>query len=999
MGDKKVFLVFFMFIYFFGGLAFGEIKPVVQMGHGGPVNSITFSPDGRLLASGSSDKTIKLWEVSTGRLLKTLKGHVEDVNSVAFSPDGRLLAGGGDDSVIKLWEVSTGKLMYTFKGSWNGVLSIAFSPDGKYLASGSRDGILRIWRVSTGKLLYAVEEENEVTSVSFSPNGELLASGVNYTIKLRDVSTGRLLRTFTGHKHYTISISFSPDGKYLASGSQDDTIKLWDVSTGKLLYTLESGYTISISFSPDGKYLASAGVYTIRVWEVSTGKLVHKLEGHNAVRSISFSPDGRLLASGGSIIEFWDISKGKPIKKTFNYYTCDIRAVSFSPDGKFLASGSSDETIKLWEVPTGRLLKTLKGHEDGISSVSFSPDGKYLASGSWDNTIKLWEVPTGRLLKTLKGHEDRVTSVSFSPDGKYLASGSWDNTIKLWEVPTGRLLKTIEGNEGERFECIAFGPKGRLLAGEGKLWDVLTGRLVRTFEGGCSSFSPNGQFLASWGLDQIKLWKMSTGQQVRDFVGHEGGVLSVVFSPDGKLLASGGGDGTIRFWNMSNGKLLATLYVFPDASVIITPEGYFSGTGNYEKYVHFVDGLKIYTFSQFARRFYRPELVKLALQGKPLPSGETMETVVAKKPAPEVKILFPENGFTTADDRITLKVQIKDTGGGIGDIHVFVNGVLVNAVARGIKVVYGGAKSFTVALSEGENRIRVVAYNGDNTLRSHPAEIIVRCSYRFGAPRLFALVVGINEFENPDIALRFAIADARLFANTLKQVATPLFKEVTIKLLVNKEETTKDAIKKAFQEIEQKIKANDYFIFYVASHGETAILPNGDSEYYLLTSNVVFLDPQNLARSALSKDELVNLIGNVPAQNKIIVLDTCYAGEAGKALQVALAKGVTAYTRALSTKTAMELLKMASGASIFAASQKIEQALEGYHGHGLFTYVLSETLKGKADINGDGFVKLTELKSTVEQEVWQISKSHFKHPQVPYISVGSFDFPLGKLEK
>ena len=955
MGDKKVFLVFFMFIYFFGGLAFGEIKPVVQMGHGGLVNSITFSPDGRLLASGSSDKTIKLWEVSTGRLLKTLKGHVEDVNSVAFSPDGRLLAGGGDDSVIKLWEVSTGKLMYTFKGSWNGVLSIAFSPDGKYLASGSRDGILRIWRVSTGKLLYAVEEENWVTSVSFSPNGELLASGVNYTIKLRDVSTGRLLRTFTGHKHYTISISFSPDGKYLASGSQDDTIKLWDVSTGKLLYTLESGY-ISISFSPDGKYLASAGGYTIRVWEVSTGKLVHKLEGHNAVRSISFSPDGRLLASGGSIIEFWDISKGKPIKKTFNYYTCDIRAVSFSPDGKFLASGSSDETIKLWEVPTGRLLKTLKGHEDGISSISFSPDGKYLASGSWDNTIK------------------------------------------LWEVPTGRLLKTIEGNEGERFECIAFGPKGRLLAGEGKLWDVLTGRLVRTFEGGCSSFSPNGQFLASWGLDQIKLWKMSTGQQVRDFVGHEGGVLSVVFSPDGKLLASGGGDGTIRFWNMSNGKLLATLYVFPDASVIITPEGYFSGTGNYEKYVHFVDGLKIYTFSQFARRFYRPELVKLALQGKPLPSGETMETVVAKKPAPEVKILFPENGFTTADDRITLKVQIKDTGGGIGDIHVFVNGVLVNAVARGIKVVYGGAKRFTVALSEGENRIRVVAYNGDNTLRSHPAEIIVRCSYRFGAPRLFALVVGINEFENPDIALRFAIADARLFANTLKQVATPLFKEVTIKLLVNKEETTKDAIKKAFQEIEQKIKANDYFIFYVASHGETAILPNGDSEYYLLTSNVVFLDPQNLARSALSKDELVNLIGNVPAQNKIIVLDTCYAGEAGKALQVALAKGVTAYTRALSTKTAMELLKMASGASIFAASQKVEQALEGYHGHGLFTYVLSEGLKGKADTNGDGYVKLTELKSTVEQDVWKISKNYFKHPQIPYISVSSFDFPLGKLE-
>ena len=402
---------------------------------------------------------------------------------------------------------------------------------------------------------------------------------------------------------------------------------------------------------------------------------------------------------------------------------------------------------------------------------------------------------------------------------------------------------------------------------------------------------------------------------------------------------------------------------------------------------------------QFARRFYRPEMVSLALQGKKLPAVESIETIVAQKPAPEVEIISPRDGLTTAEDRITLKVRIKDTGGGIGDVQVFVNGVIVNARARSIKIVPNRAKNFTVALSEGKNRIQVVAYNRDNSMRSHPAEISVRCDYRFGAPALFALVAGINTFENPEINLRYAVSDARLFANTLRQIAKPLFRDVRITLLTSKEETSKEAIINAFKRVSGEIKSNDYFIFYVASHGDVAVLSNGDSRYYLLTSNVIFLDPQNLERSCLSQDGLVNLIGNVPAQNKLIILDTCHAGEAGKAFQIALAKGATAYTRALSSRTAMELLRMSSGASIFAASQKVEEALEGYKGHGLFTYVLAQSLRGKADSDHDGFVRLTELKTAVEQDVWRISREHFRRPQVPYISVGSFDFPIGKVSK
>ncbi|MBD2459261.1 ribosome assembly protein 4 [Nostoc sp. FACHB-87] len=386
-------------------------------GHSSSVWSVSFSPDGKTLASGSGDNTIKLWDISTGKLLKTLSGHSSSVYSVSFSPDGKTLASGSDDNTIKLWDVSTGKFLKTL-------------PSERYAKSG---------------------HSSSVWSVSFSPDGQTLASGsTDNTIKLWDISTGKPLKTLSGHSSPVISVSFSPDGKTLASGSGDNTIKLWDVSTGKLLKTLSghSSEVKSVSFSPDGKTLASgSGDNTIKLWDVSTGKLLKTLSGHsNWVNSVSFSPDGQTLASGsGSIlgddntIKLWDISTGKPLK-TLSGHSSPVNSVSFSPDGKTLASGSGDNTIKLWDVSTGKLLRTLNGHNSPVNSVSFSPDSQILASGSDDKTIKLWDVSTGKLLKTLSGHSNWVYSVSFSLDGKTLASGSSDNTIKLWDLNLDNLL-------------------------------------------------------------------------------------------------------------------------------------------------------------------------------------------------------------------------------------------------------------------------------------------------------------------------------------------------------------------------------------------------------------------------------------------------------------------------------------------------------------------------------------------------------------------------------
>ncbi|MCA2513261.1 MAG: protein kinase, partial [Microcystis sp. M60BS1] len=242
-------------------------------GHSGKVESVAYSPDGRYLASGSSDTTIKIWQVATGRELRTLTGHYSFVRSVVYSPDGRYLASGSSDETIKIWEVATGTKLRTLTGHSNIVWSVVYSPDGRYLASGSYDKTIKIWEVATGRELRTLAVHTDlVSSVAYSPDGRYLASGsLDKTIKIWEVATGKELRTLTRHSGWVYSVVYSLDGHYLASGSQDNTIKIWEVATGKQLRTLTGHFeaVFSVVYSPDGRYLASgSGDNTIKIWRV-----------------------------------------------------------------------------------------------------------------------------------------------------------------------------------------------------------------------------------------------------------------------------------------------------------------------------------------------------------------------------------------------------------------------------------------------------------------------------------------------------------------------------------------------------------------------------------------------------------------------------------------------------------------------------------------------------------------------------------------------------------
>ena len=291
----------------------------------------------------------------------------------------------------------------------------------------------------------------------------------------------------------------------------------------------------------------------------------NRLEGHEKlVWSVSLSSDGKTLASGSSdkTIKLWNVDTGKEIR-TLKDHEDAVSSVSLSSDGKTLASGSSDKTIKLWNVDTGKEIHTLQDHDDEVYSVSLSPDGKTLASGSSDKTIKLWDVETSKEIRTLQDHDDLVYSVSFSSDGKTLASASYDKTIKLWDVKTGKEIRTLQDHD-EAVSSVSLGSDGKTLASASrdktiKLWDVETSKEIRTLQDHDNlvysvSFSPDGKTLASGSYDKtIKLWDVKTGKEIRTLQGHDDLVISVSFSPDGKTLASASRDKTIKLWSKSTG--------------------------------------------------------------------------------------------------------------------------------------------------------------------------------------------------------------------------------------------------------------------------------------------------------------------------------------------------------------------------------------------------------------------------------------------------------------
>lgn len=568
-------------------------------GHENTVRTLKISPNGQLIASGSDDGTIKLWQAD-GRLARTLEDYefVQGYNflysAIQFSPDEQTLATAGNDGTVRLWDIE-GQDYQSLDGHQGNVRAVVFSPAGDEIATASQDQTAKLWRAD-GTLLTTLESHSApLTDVQFSPDGEtIITASQDGTAKLWNLD-GTLQRTLEGHRDRIFRVRYSPDGSTIATASFDNTLKLWRSSDGSLISTLADQADIGwdFTFSPDGQVLASTGGRldkTVRLWNLD-GTLITTLEGHrNLVTAIEFSPDGTTLvsASGDNTLKLWN--RDGDLIQTLSGHNGWILDVDFSPDNQSIVSASADRTLRTWQTQNS-VAQTLAEHDptQWLRAVRFSPDGEIIATASNDSTIKLWN-QDGQFLHSLDDHTGGVFSLDFSPDGKILASAGLDSAVKLWNR-NGELLTTLE----KRSVAVKFSPDGQMLAAAGEdrtvnLWTI-KGDLIASLDGHLSliiamAFSPDGELLMTGEFTNdpnqpvvAKLWR-TDGTLVATLNGHSGLLYGVQFTPDGKTAITGGWQGKIQTWR-TDGTLIKSwqaheaggiydLQVSPDGQLLVS---------------------------------------------------------------------------------------------------------------------------------------------------------------------------------------------------------------------------------------------------------------------------------------------------------------------------------------------------------------------------------------------------------------------------------------------
>lgn len=746
----------------------------------------------------------------------------------------------------------------------------------------------------------------------------------------------------------------------------------------------------TLDYSPDGKQLVSAGVApVVQVWDMTTAKGLRTLPiaATYGVVDVTYSPNGKLLAAtgatglfGGAVTYLWDAENGKQLKilpENLSY------KLAFSPDNKYLLGSEFDPgglfdqptwDTKQFDLANDAVVRRFPGYTVG----AMAPDGRsVLLKGDQRKGLALVDLVSGR--EIWRSGDRWTDAVAFTPDRRHvLASRSeFHGTLGTRATISLTLLDATTGNMIR--ELLRYDVENTFMAHEKDFAKITV-----------LEVSPDGsRFISGTQRGEYKLWDVASGQMIRQLKRPDEKIIlgmspaHAAFSPNSRLVAITSA-ASVRIYSVADGEEAAAMIAFDDGEwLVTTPSGYYNSSEKGDQYLSVSVAGSPFSISQLRESFYRPDLVKVALSGGALSDYKKIADI---KPPPAVAIVNTPNA--TASPRISVSLQVKDQGGGVGDVRLYRNGsAVVFEKTRNLAVAAADQGSqvlrYDISLEPGNNTIRAIAFNADNSMQSTDATIEVKADIAARQPALHAIVIGIKDFANPRLELKYPVADAELFASTLETRGKGLFSSIKIRRLLTRAETTNVAIVEAFKQARNEVGPEDLFVFYVASHGTV-----DDGQYLLITSNVGSTATAKLKQDALTQDALKEMISNIPASKKLVVLDTCSAGQLGDAIQVAM------LTRGMSDDTAMKVLSRAVGSTVLSAATSVQEALEGYKGHGLFTYVIAEGLNGAADADKDGFVKTLELADYVDNQVPELADKVFQHKQYPIVSPTGQGFPL-----
>tara|TARA_B100000508_G_scaffold85763_1_gene66734 strand:- start:46106 stop:49354 length:3249 start_codon:yes stop_codon:yes gene_type:complete len=988
----------------------------------GRINSLKFTPNNKLIAALINHGSIKVWDFVTNELVLEVPADY-NANGIAFSDDSKfmyyinengyaskvqlskdsqpeqitdqyamhlnkipntdqltLLDHKGKLHIIKIDsdEKQTLTLFDTFNFPF---CPSKISASGQYFYSGFNDDNVHIFDLSSGEKKWSIPVSSKIQGVHLDEDNELVYITIHgqklqiYDLKKESFKTLEESETF-----YPTHFKVFHNNEILATIHMKRIVfyNLKDLQPIKIFQPLISKM-YNMTVAPKGDYVVAAnGKLNLTVWNLKQNKIERTLSG---MFPCQFGKDGKLYAVGRTMqIGIWDMKTGEMLSQMNTEYEVQ-QTLAISTDGKYLAGAGYQGKIRIWDLEKQELIKSFQAHEGGISDLSFSPDGR-LASCGYDAHVRVWDWKKEKELIALTDQTTMTSGVAFSPDGKLLASSAWDKTIYIRDAQTYDSLNAFVAHDNS-ITSIAFSDDSKHL----------------------TSGATNN---AVWEADNtVKVWEPRSGNLVCTFNGHLDGINKVEFEPNTNRVYSCSNDGTLKLWNPDLCGIEATFTAAAETDYIIfNKDFYYTGTKDALQGIAFKIDDRLYPFEQFDLIFNRPDIVANTIGKTPENLIRAYEYIHQKRVkkmgfeedelnvrfnTPEITINRDDLPYISEKNEVTFSVSSSDSVSFLDRIQVYLNGVPYygnEGISLRDEKVHSVQKDITIGLIQGMNKITVMSINADGANSLKESFQVIHEPKQLIKHNLYVIGVGVAEYQDEAFNLTYPTKDVNDFVDQMKQ-NEEIYKNIFVKTLTN-EEATKQNISQLEGFLED-VTINDVVVIFIAGHG----VLDENYNYYFGTYDMDFTNP---TEKGLAYESIEELLTQIKAIKKLLIMDTCHSGEVDKDEikevttpdddeedgDIEFRSVATGYKEenAFGLENSREMveslfsdIRQGSGATVISSAGGAEFAMESDQWkNGLFTYCMLEGIKtGKADLNHDQQIDVDEMRKYVYQNVKELS--------------------------